>query len=68
MAKGIISTKPSTGKPGLINVVNDDDYSPTGKTVKYVERSTAEVNNLVEFTISDVDGMAVNIRVIRPNT
>ena len=67
MAKGIISTKPSTGKPGLINVVNDD-YSPTGKTVKYVERSTAEVNNLVEFTISDVDGMAVNIRVIRPNT
>ncbi|MFN6039367.1 MAG: hypothetical protein ACK452_12925 [Bacteroidota bacterium] len=65
MAKGIITVKPITSKPGLINIVGEDDNSPTGETVKYIERNSADVDDLVEFDISDVDGMAINIKVVR---
>jgi hypothetical protein len=65
MAKGIISARPSSDRAGLINIVSDDDNSPTGETVKYIERNSADIDDLVEFDISDVDGMAINIKVVR---
>jgi hypothetical protein len=67
MAKGIISARPSTNKPGLINVVNEDNNTPNGNTINYVERSTANVKDLVYFDVSETDGMAINIKVIRPS-